>query len=953
LTLYEFEDEKKPKTGGTRSARTARLRYEPDANQMAARTPSLRGAMTAVRGEGARERAIRFLCSFQTLLRSSRLYQKNHPRVLEALEVAAQYLREALERLPAVAVRVEGRALWAAWPEAAWATESEPPRELENPRGELGGLAEELRRCGVRSISFQSETHIGELDTLVRLLNDGAVRKRTTQKGESDWAESLKERGIIGIRINQPSDGTPRKDETILASLVAAVLALGSEPAATGATKPSETEDRQQLAGVLRLLEKLAQGSAGGRSAPQDVARVFHAILSETEAGTASRLVSVLSEHLPQENESPESFLTRLADAVVLGFATQEFRAGRLAAPALSGFFVCLGNEYALPLGNGLPLRGPGAPAAAWSNEGYAEHLHARFWAELPALTTSVVLRGGDAWCVPIETIRSFLRPGVEVSNEESRAAAVPCGTREEARELLVTYARCLEPEDNQARNTVAAGLAELADILEGLWPHPEASAREGGFPREIIDLLCRALSREDDARTAGLLAAALERVARAAFAGRDYLAFERILDALDAIGEGYRTRWGDDEAAEANVEMAEDLARRLVADERWLGLVDAAVFGPAQGKRTHASAQAEVLPRLLRRDPGRLVDRLGLLLTTPTGSDALPAMAVLLQTIGRPAIELLVARLGEPRRHRSATAIKLLAAATPERLVAVLPRFIPQWDWGLQDLAVSALMRPSNNASVAGAAGAFLTTLKLAHPLVAPIMVDHIGLAASSTDPELNEAAASVLMELARGGGQEVAPGTPAGHEKDVYLRIKAVEALGRMRWKEAVELLQEIVNRRQGLTHAEPMGLRAAAEEALALIGNHPASARIRTVQENLATTNLAFARPRRYLRIPLSAPLEAKILRPEPLRHASEPGMAAARVRTISLGGAFVESERRLAVGDSIHVEIRTGLRRIEGTAVVRNVTPGGNGIEFVHMEEGDRERLRRFVRRHFQS
>lgn len=231
--------------------------------------------------------------------------------------------------------------------------------------------------------------------------------------------------------------------------------------------------------------------------------------------------------------------------------------------------------------------------------------------------------------------------------------------------------------------------------------------------------------------------------------------------------------------------------------------------------------------------------------------------------------------------------------------------------------------------------------------------MVDHIGLAASSTDPELNEAAAPVLMDLARSNGQEGVQGTPAGHAKDVYLRIKAVEALGRMRSKEAVELLQEIVNRRQGLTYAEPAGLRAAAEEALALIENHPASARVRAVQENLTTTNLAFGRPRRYLRIPLSSPLEARILRPEPFRHASEPRMAAARVRTISLGGAFVESERKLVVGDSIRVEIRTGLCRIEGTAVVRNVTPGGNGIEFVHMGEADRERLRRLVRRYYQS
>ena len=909
--------------------------------------------MTPVRGEETRKSTIRFLCSFYALVRSARLYQKNHPRVLEDLEVAARNLRAALARLPEVTVRVEGRALWAAGPEATPAAESEPGGEMEDPRGELSRLAEELQRCGVRSISFQPEAHIGELDTLARLLSDSAVRTRTKHRRESDWAELFREHSISGIRINQPLDRIPRKDETILASLIAVVLAYGSDPVAAGDSAPCVIESREQLAEMLRLLEKMAQGSSKARSAPQDVARAYHVMLSEAGSGTAGRLISVLSEHLPKEHESPEGYLTRLADAVVLGFAAREFRAARLAAHAVAGFFLRLGDEFALPLGNGLPLSEAGAPAAAWSNEGYAENLHARFWAELPAFSTSIVLRGRDAWCVPIEILRAFVLTVVDGPNGESQSAALPCETREDAREMLVTYARCLELEDDRARSSVAAGLAELSDVLEKLWPHPESSARTRGFPTEIIDLLCRALSRESVSRTAGLIAAAIEKVSRAAFVTQDYSAFERILDALDAMGEGYRTLRGADEATEDNAELAEDLARRLVADERWLALVDAAVFGSNQGKRKKSSAQVEALPRLLNRDPARLVDRMGLLLTTPTGNGALPAMAALLQRIGRAVMDVLVSRLGDPRRHRSATAVKLLATAAPERLVAALPRFLARWDWSLQDLAISTLARPVNSAPVEGVAEAFLATLKQAHSMVAPIMVDHIGLAAQSNDSNSIEAAASVLMELARGKAQEVTQGASAGQAKDIYLRIKAVEALGRMRAREAVELLQEIVNRRQGLTHAEPAGLRAAAEEALALIENHPASARVRAVQENLTTTNLAFARPRRYLRIPLSSPLEAKIQRPNPLRRASEPGIATARVRTISLGGALVESDRKLAIGDSVCVEIRAGMRSIAGTAVVRNSTPAGNGIEFVHMGEADRERLRRLVLRYHQS
>jgi hypothetical protein len=45
--------------------------------------------------------------------------------------------------------------------------------------------------------------------------------------------------------------------------------------------------------------------------------------------------------------------------------------------------------------------------------------------------------------------------------------------------------------------------------------------------------------------------------------------------------------------------------------------------------------------------------------------------------------------------------------------------------------------------------------------------------------------------------------------------------------------------------------------------------------------------------------------------------------------------------------MHLEIRAGLRKIQSTAVVRNVTPNGVGVEFVHMKPEDRERLRRLV------
>ncbi len=98
-------------------------------------------------------------------------------------------------------------------------------------------------------------------------------------------------------------------------------------------------------------------------------------------------------------------------------------------------------------------------------------------------------------------------------------------------------------------------------------------------------------------------------------------------------------------------------LRDRSWAREEWLLLVDLALANRALDP---------ALPRLLRRDPERLLDRLRLLLTSSAGSNSLPAMARLVRAAGEPVLGALETHLLEPRRQRVATAIKLLSAADP-----------------------------------------------------------------------------------------------------------------------------------------------------------------------------------------------------------------------------------------------------------------------------------------------
>jgi hypothetical protein len=206
-------------------------------------------------------------------------------------------------------------------------------------------------------------------------------------------------------------------------------------------------------------------------------------------------------------------------------------------------------------------------------------------------------------------------------------------------------------------------------------------------------------------------------------------------------------------------------------------------------------------------------------------------------------------------------------------------------------------------------------------------MMIDQIGLAQETT-------AVPQLMEIAAGEHDIL---------RDQFVRIKAIEALGRMRALEAVGLLRMLIEGRDGITHAEPSGLRAAAEDALALLENRPSSARVRATFEAVAQAGASYVIPRRYARVPLEAPLRAQI---------GGAQMGLARVKTISLGGAYLESPKKLAVGDSIKLEVRSGLKKINFTAVVRNTGPDGNGVEFVHMKDEDREKLRKLVQRHLQ-
>jgi PilZ domain len=825
--------------------------------------------------------AIQALRDFLLLLRAHRLYSPTHPRMQESLDTAYDSLRRSAADLGGLEVRPERGGIV-----VAKVSES----HLPDARGEFQALATELQRVGIQTLWFAPKFHVGELDTLTQLLKTTLLRSEESSRRNpiTAWADILRENRVEGIQINTL---TERKVDTVLASLIAALVAYGGNAPVDNGDAPIQSPQIEEFNDALRLIGHLTppMESARGLSA-EEAARAIHASMEQASRGTVRMLLASMTHYTPQEGELPQMYLRRLSQSLVLEYLTSEFASGTLPPISvrpvlyqLAGVLVDAGGYFGPHSSQHLSTL-----ATNWANDAYREQIIERFWLELPPREKSAVMRGPDIWCVPIAAIRQTMSQLVETGAD---------APRREARSILLNYARRMENTDSSTRRIVTAGLGELTPLLESLWPNQ--------LPEELSRGTLAALAKEKAPETCALLSAFLETLGRIAVTRGDFSGFENILIGLERVPR------------EAEQEYLLALGHRLVANDRWMLLVDAALANRALDP---------TLPRLLQRDPERLLDRLTLLLTDPRGPEMIPAMARLLRAIGVPVLTLLETRLFEARRQRVSAAIKLLAAADPDRLLRGLTRAMASWEWNLQDLAVSELARPSNAPSAQSTAFVFSAILADAHPLVVPMMIDQIGIGQEAT-------AVPMLMEIAAGEHEIL---------RDQFVRIKAIEALGRLRAFEAVELLRQLAGKREGLTFVEPAGLRAAAEDALALMEDMPTSARVRAAFESPAAPLGNFVVPRRYTRIPLESPLRAQV--------GSQPQlMSPVRVKTISLGGAYLESPKGLSIGDSVQLEVRSGLRKIHFTAVVRNIGPDGGGVEFVHMKEEDHERLRRLVQK----
>jgi hypothetical protein len=179
-------------------------------------------------------------------------------------------------------------------------------------------------------------------------------------------------------------------------------------------------------------------------------------------------------------------------------------------------------------------------------------------------------------------------------------------------------------------------------------------------------------------------------------------------------------------------------------------------------------------------------------------------------------------------------------------------------------------------------------------------------------------------------------------------FARVKAIEALGRLRATPASHSLQRIIDAKQLWRWTYPSELRIAAAQALLLVDPQVGTEKLESsgidhkdlaLEPSDPEPNAAVIRQRRYARLKLSRNV---VMITTNLRDNFK-----LTIPELNLGGGIGSGERHLAPGSLLNLKVSSGVRHIKAQAIVRGARPQAMAFEFVDMDLEERSRLRKIL------
>ncbi|OLB87681.1 MAG: hypothetical protein AUI12_06265 [Acidobacteria bacterium 13_2_20CM_2_57_6] len=885
-----------------------------------------------------------FVRSLNILLKFARLYGYEHARTIEQLQIAWQELRTAIP------LGTEAGLLLGAT-NSQLLLDGVP---LEGSPAEKQ-FAQLLSAAGLASIQFFSSVTEEEIGRFARAFPTGKSKP-------AELALQLKSAlaGAQGIRINEicfVATDSRLKESSIAAQLASASLggeqeqvrewlndpkklleliaaaqgskgpggsgagnanaaADGSAASATGATTTTgcglggeadgvflglrggtgpqwkgaghaaaPTED--EVLGILGALTNFGrigagQAGPGGGVGPARLQQQMAEMPDQSQDLLRQALASLVAK--APNAKVDESVIVQLAEHLAIRFALERFERGEVKVNAVRQMLDRMNQEIE-NLRKILGAHEDKMTDAGILAESHREILDRQFWAEVPDSGKRAVLLSEEAWCIPPRNVQSYV------------GELIKHGEIAEAVSILQNYAACADSEEAEARKKTAAGLSEMAEL------YAKADPKLLG---EALRHLGLRLSIEQDAELQALVNAAFVRLSQEAATSHCFPAMQQALDLIAGV-ETQRPG------------IARSLRGKMGIEERVPEFVDEAL------KARHVAAG---LTNVLKLLPQTTMEQLSVRFNRCSLRDDSEHVANLAADLGEEGVQYLRSTVRGGPIAEAVEMAGLLSRLDPESVMVFLPGRMKDFPRTSQD----RIVRQISASGAARRCHILLELLDHVDPLVTPLVIDEIGVAAD------REALGKLLTiadgDLPTGGGP--------------YLRVKAVEAVGRINAPESISTLKRIAESKKVFGWLHPQELRIAALQALEKLDPE-------WVREFLPKSGIE---KEEYTLAPLDVPVTSKFVRQR--RHTRVRLKKAVRaictnlkegcsleIKTASLTGGVATLSRHLTPGTQVQLRFQIGMRNFHVTALMRDSRAQDMAFEIVDMDLDERGKYRRLL------
>ncbi|MGA8143786.1 MAG: hypothetical protein WB987_07855 [Candidatus Acidiferrales bacterium] len=644
------------------------------------------------------------------------------------------------------------------------------------------------------------------------------------------------------------------------------------------------TLQEDELQGILQVLAQIARTGEGTKDKLDPNA--FQSRLSTLPRRARFTISQALSALAAQapSESSDRPTLLKLAEHIAIRFALESYERGDIEVNSVRQLLDEMNTELD-GLRKIMGVYEEKMSRAGIEVQSHVELLAQQFWTEVPEEKRKAVLESADAWCVPAAKVREY----VEILQAR--------GESETAIGILRNYANCITNKANQPRRQAAMGLAELASLYANTDEH---------LLMDVIRQIGVQLPEERDSEMQSLVGAAFVRMSQEATKKRSYAAIQRSVELIDYV-----------EAEHPG--LGKNLRPRIAIESRLPEFIDEALkTGQVPGG----------LADLLRRMPEPASEQLAVRFSRAGFREDCELLVSMIGLLGPEGLEHLRKQLLRGTPNEAIDTVGILARIDLDMLEKILPERMKEWKRTAHDRVVRQIA-----ASGALERGRLLLDVfDSLDSLIRPLAVDEIGMSGERS-------ADMRLLRLAEGD-------LPSGGTE--YLRLKAIEALGRLRTAGAEALLRKVSEARKAWRWANPSELRVVAAQAMekidpewvrSFIPKSGLSVAEFSIEPLDADPESSAIRQRRYPRLRLERPVNATTT--------SLKENCQMEIPEMTLGGGIAVCEQSLHPGSVVGLKMNTSTKSVKAQMIVRDANTQARAFEVVDMDLEERAKLRKLL------